>query len=52
MASDKNGTTFEIYFPITRDDATETLKLGAGQYIKKPVMLEKIGLAAKEELEK
>jgi hypothetical protein len=27
-------------------------KLGAGQYIKKPVTLERIGFAVKEELEK
>ena len=27
-------------------------KLGAGNYIKKPYILEKIGLAVKEELEK
>jgi len=27
-------------------------KLGAGRYIKKPVTLEKLGLAVKEELEK
>jgi len=30
----------------------EAQKLGAGQYIKKPITLEKIGLAIKEELEK
>jgi len=30
----------------------EAQKLGAGKYIKKPYTLEKIGLAAKEELEK
>ncbi len=34
------------------DEVTEAQKLGAGQYIKKPVTLEKIGLAVKEELEK
>ena len=34
------------------DSVKETQKLGAGQYIKKPVTLEKIGLAVKEELEK
>jgi hypothetical protein len=30
----------------------EAQKLGAGRYIKKPVTLENIGLAIKEELEK
>jgi hypothetical protein len=30
----------------------ETQRLGAGKYIKKPVTLEKMGLAVKEELEK
>ena len=34
------------------DEVKETQKLGAGKYIKKPVTLEKIGLAIKEELEK
>jgi len=34
------------------DEVKEAQKLGAGQYIKKPVTLEKIGLAIKEELEK
>jgi DNA-binding NtrC family response regulator len=34
------------------DEVKETQKLGAGQYIKKPLTLEKIGLAVKEELEK
>jgi len=34
------------------DKVKEAQKLGAGQYIKKPVTLEKIGLAVKEELEK
>jgi len=34
------------------DEVKEAQKLGAGQYIKKPVTLEKIGLAVKEELEK
>ena len=34
------------------DDVKEAQKLGAGKYIKKPVTLEKIGLAVKEELEK
>ena len=33
-------------------DVKAILQLGAGQYIKKPYMLEKIGLAVKEELEK
>jgi len=34
------------------DDVKEAQKLGAGQYIKKPITLEKIGLAILEELEK
>jgi len=34
------------------DEVMEAQKLGAGQYIKKPVTLEKIGFAVKEELEK
>jgi PAS domain S-box-containing protein len=34
------------------DEVKETQKLGAGQYVKKPITLEKIGLAVKEELEK
>jgi PAS domain S-box-containing protein len=34
------------------DDVKETLKLGAGQFIKKPLTLKKIGLAVKEEMEK
>jgi len=34
------------------DDVKEAQKLGAGQYIKKPLTLEKIGLAIKEELGK
>ncbi len=34
------------------DDVKETLKLGAGRYIKKPIILEELGLAVKEELEK
>jgi PAS domain S-box-containing protein len=34
------------------DDVKETQKLGAGKYIKKPLTLEKIGLAIKEELGK
>ncbi|NNK84646.1 MAG: response regulator, partial [Desulfobacterales bacterium] len=33
------------------DDVRKTQKLGAGQYIKKPVTLEKIGIAVKGELE-
>ena len=32
------------------DEVKETQRLGAGQYIKKPVTLEKLGLAVKEEL--
>ena len=38
-------------FPET-DRVKEVLSLGAGAYIKKPFLLEKIGLAVKEELEK
>ncbi len=34
------------------DDVKETQKLGAGKYVKKPLALERIGLAVKEELEK
>jgi len=34
------------------DEVKKAQKLGAGQYIKKPVTFEKIGLAVKEELEK
>ncbi|MBL6971842.1 MAG: PAS domain S-box protein [Desulfobacterales bacterium] len=34
------------------DDAKAALKLGAGQYIKKPYTLEKIGLAVRDELRK
>jgi two-component system, cell cycle sensor histidine kinase and response regulator CckA len=34
------------------DEVKKAQKSGAGQYIKKPVTLEKIGLAVKEELEK
>ena len=34
------------------DDVKETQKLGAGKYIKKPLTLEMIGIAIKEELEK
>jgi CheY-like chemotaxis protein len=34
------------------DEVKETQKLGAGKYIRKPLILEKIGLAVKEELEK
>jgi len=33
------------------DEVKEAQKLGAGQYVKKPITLEKIGLAVKEELE-
>jgi CheY-like chemotaxis protein len=34
------------------EDVKEAQKLGAGRYIKKPITLETIGLAIKEELEK
>ncbi len=34
------------------DEVKEAQKLGAGRYIKKPVALEKLGLAVKGELEK
>jgi PAS domain S-box-containing protein len=34
------------------DDVKGALKLGAGKYIKKPLTLERLGLAIKEELEK
>jgi PAS domain S-box-containing protein len=34
------------------DDVKETQLLGAGKYIKKPLTIEKIGLAVKEQLEK
>ena len=34
------------------DDVKEAQKLGAGQYIKKPYTIEKIGLAVKEELDR
>jgi DNA-binding NarL/FixJ family response regulator len=34
------------------DEVKETQKLGAGQYIKKPLTLEKLGLGIKEVLEK
>jgi PAS domain S-box-containing protein len=34
------------------DDVKETQKLGAGQYIKKPLTLEGIGIAVKDELKK
>jgi CheY-like chemotaxis protein len=34
------------------DDVKETQKLGAGQYIKKPLTLEMIGIAVKDELKK
>ncbi|MCP4623665.1 MAG: hypothetical protein GY850_09060 [bacterium] len=33
------------------DDVKVAQKLGAGKYLKKPITLEKIGLAIKEELE-
>jgi two-component system, cell cycle sensor histidine kinase and response regulator CckA len=34
------------------DDVKKTQSLGAGQYVKKPVTLEKLGLAIKKELQK
>ena len=34
------------------DRVKEVQRLGAGAYIRKPLLLEKIGLAVKEELEK
>ena len=34
------------------DDVKETQKLGAGRYIKKPLTLEKIGIAVRDELKK
>jgi two-component system cell cycle sensor histidine kinase/response regulator CckA len=34
------------------DDVREAQKLGAGQYIKKPLTLEKMGLAIRDELKK
>ena len=34
------------------DEVNKTQKLGAGKFIKKPLTLEKIGLAVKEEMEK
>ena len=34
------------------EDVRETLKLGAGQFIKKPLTLERVGLAVKAEMEK
>ena len=34
------------------DRAKEVQSLGAGAYIRKPLLLEKIGFAVKEELEK
>ena len=34
------------------DNVKDTLKLGAGQYLKKPYTLEKIGIAIKEEFDK
>jgi len=33
-------------------DVLEAQRLGAGQFLKKPVTLEKLGLALKQELEK
>jgi len=37
---------------VETDEVKEAQKLGAGKYIKKPITLEKTGLAVKEELEK
>jgi DNA-binding NtrC family response regulator len=34
------------------EDVKEAQKLGAGKYIKKPLTLDRIGIAVKEELEK
>jgi len=34
------------------DEVKEAQRLGAGQYIKKPLTLEKIGIAVKNELER
>ncbi len=34
------------------DQVKETLKLGAGQFLKKPIILEELGLAVKKELKK
>jgi DNA-binding NarL/FixJ family response regulator len=34
------------------DEVKEAQKLGAGQYVKKPISLERIGLAVKDELGK
>jgi DNA-binding NtrC family response regulator len=34
------------------DEVKEAQRLGAGQFVKKPLTLEKIGLAVKEELKK
>lgn len=34
------------------DDVKKAQKLGAGQYIKKPITLKRLGLAVKEELAK
>jgi DNA-binding NtrC family response regulator len=34
------------------DQVRETLKMGAGRFIKKPLILEELGLAVKEELAK
>ena len=43
----------ESYQPVGIPKEVETAQeLGAGKYIKKPLLLEKIGLAVKEELEK
>jgi hypothetical protein len=34
------------------DEVKKTQRLGAGKYVKKPLRLQEIGLAIKEELEK
>jgi DNA-binding NarL/FixJ family response regulator len=34
------------------DDVKETQRLGAGPYVKKPVLLEKLGIAIRAELSK
>jgi two-component system cell cycle sensor histidine kinase/response regulator CckA len=34
------------------DDVKKAQRLGAGQYIKKPITLEKIGMAVRDELKK
>jgi len=35
---------------VQTDDVREAQKLGAGQYLKKPLTLEKLGMAIKQEL--